>query len=164
MLPVVTTSRGPALLILTSLGSAPVNLVIAIAIVFVPKAARVARSAVLPLRRAGYVDAARMRGAGWATIVFRELFPNVRKEIMVEFCLRFAYALLLISSLGFLGFGVQPPAPDWGLMISEARGFVMLAPWIVLFPALAIGILVVAVNIFADGLGPRETPRDIRYL
>lgn len=153
-----------ALLILTSLGSAPVNLVIAIAIVFVPKAARVARSAVLPLRRAGYVDAARMRGAGWATIVFRELFPNVRKEIMVEFCLRFAYALLLISSLGFLGFGVQPPAPDWGLMISEARGFVMLAPWIVLFPALAIGILVVAVNIFADGLGPRETPRDIRYL
>lgn len=153
-----------ALLILTSLGSAPVNLVIAIAIVFVPKAARVARSAVLPLRRAGYVDAARLRGAGWATIVFRELLPNVRKEIMVEFCLRFAYALLLISSLGFLGFGVQPPAPDWGLMISEARGFVMLAPWIVLFPALAIGILVVAVNIFADGLGPRESPRDIRYL
>ena len=66
--------------------------------------------------------------------------------------------------LSFLGFGVQPPAPDWGLMISEARGFVMLAPWIVLFPALAIGILVVAVNIFADGLGPRESPRDIRYL
>jgi peptide/nickel transport system permease protein len=153
-----------ALLILTSLGSAPANLVAAIAIVFVPKAARVARSAVLPLRRLGYVDAARLRGAGWASIVFRELLPNVRKEITVEFCLRFAYALLLISSLGFLGFGVQPPAPDWGLMISEARSFVMLAPWIVLFPALAIGILVVAVNILADGLSPREAHRDVRYL
>jgi peptide/nickel transport system permease protein len=90
--------------------------------------------------------------------------PNVRKEITVEFCLRFAYALLLISSLGFLGFGVQPPTPDWGLMISEARAFVMLAPWIVLFPALAIGILVVAVNVLADGLGPQATHRDVRYL
>jgi peptide/nickel transport system permease protein len=153
-----------ALLILTSLGSSPMNLVIAIAIVFVPKSARVARSAISPLRRLGYVEAARLRGTSWLAIVFRELLPNVRGELAVEFCLRFAYALLLISSLGFLGFGVQPPAPDWGLMISEARGLVMIAPWIVLFPALAIGFIVVAVNVLADGLGAKGSKREARYL
>jgi peptide/nickel transport system permease protein len=153
-----------ALLILTSLGSSPVNLVMAIAIVFVPKSARVARSAVAPLRRLGYVEAARLRGTGWLTIVFRELLPNVRGELTVELCLRFAYALLLISSLGFLGFGVQPPAPDWGLMISEARGLVMIAPWIVLFPALAIGLIVVAVNVLADAFAGRGAKRAARYL
>jgi peptide/nickel transport system permease protein len=153
-----------AMLILTSLGSSPINLVLAIAIVFVPKSARVARSAVAPLRRLGYVEAARLRGTGWLSIVFRELLPNVQGELAVEFCLRFAYALLLISSLGFLGFGVQPPAPDWGLMISEARGIVMIAPWIVLFPALAIGIIVVAINVLADGLGTKGAKREARYL
>lgn len=142
-----------ALLILTSLGPSPANLIASIAIVFVPKSARIARSAVLPLRRLGYVDAARMRGARSPTIVFRELLPNVSGELGVEACLRFAYALLLISSLGFLGFGVQPPAPDWGLMISESRNYVTIAPWAVLFPALAIGIIVVAVNSLADALG-----------
>ena len=153
-----------ALLILTSLGSSPVNLVAAIAIVFVPKSARVARSAVAPLRRLGYVEAARLRGTGSLAIVFRELLPNVRGELAVEFCLRFAYALVLISSLGFLGFGVQPPAPDWGLMVSEARGLVMIAPWIVLFPALAIGLIVVAVNVLADGLAGKGPTRAARYL
>jgi peptide/nickel transport system permease protein len=153
-----------AMLILTSLGSSPINLVLAIAIVFVPKSARVARSAVAPLRRLGYVEAARLRGTGWLSIVFRELLPNVQGELAVEFCLRFAYALLLISSLGFLGFGVQPPAPDWGLMISEARGLVMIAPWIVLFPALAIGFIVVAVNVLADGLSAKGSKREARYL
>jgi len=141
-----------ALLIMTSLGSSPTNIVISIAVVFVPKSARIARSAALPLRNLGFVDAARMRGSSWATIVFRELLPNVRQELMVEFCLRFAYALLLISSLGFLGFGVQPPTPDWGLMISESRNFITVAPWVVVFPALAIGIIVVVVSVLADCL------------
>lgn len=153
-----------ALLILTSLGPSPTNLVVSIGIVFVPKSARIARSAVLPLRRLGYVDAARLRGARWPSIVFRELLPNVRGELAVEACLRFAYALLLISSLGFLGFGVQPPAPDWGLMISEARNYVTIAPWAVLFPALAIGIIVVAVNSLADGLGGKQGDHVTRYL
>jgi peptide/nickel transport system permease protein len=141
-----------ALLIMTSLGSSSTNIVISIAVVFVPKSARIARSAALPLRNLGFVDAARMRGSGWINIVFRELLPNVRQELLVEFCLRFAYALLLISSLGFLGFGVQPPTPDWGLMISESRNFITVAPWVVAFPALAIGIIVVVVSVLADCL------------
>jgi len=153
-----------ALLILTSLGPSSLNLVVAIAIVFVPKSARIARSAILPLRNLGYVDAARLRGARFATIVFRELLPNVLPELIVEFCLRFAYALLLISSLGFLGFGVQPPIPDWGLMISESRNYVTIAPWVVLFPALAIGVLVVTVNILADALTSTGERRVGQYL
>lgn len=153
-----------ALLILTSLGPSPINLVVSIAVVFVPKSARIARSAVLPLRRLGYVDAARLRGARWPAIVFRELLPNVLGELGVEACLRFAYALLLISSLGFLGFGIQPPAPDWGLMISEARNYVTIAPWAVLFPALAIGIIVVAVNGLADAMGGKRGANVTRYL
>jgi len=153
-----------ALLILTSLGPSSLNLVVAIAIVFVPKSARIARSTILPLRNLGYVEAARMRGARWPTIVFRELLPNVLAELVVEFCLRYAYALLLISSLGFLGFGVQPPTPDWGLMISESRNYVSIAPWAVLFPALAIGIIVVAVNALADALASTGERRAGQYL
>lgn len=153
-----------ALLILTSLGPSDLNLVASIAIVFIPKSARVARGAVLPLRNLGFVEAARLRGAGWPVIVFRELLPNLRGEVGVEFCLRFAYALLLISSLGFLGFGVQPPHPDWGLMISESRNFITVAPWAVLFPALAIGTIVVAVNVLADGLSTRSAGGIARYL
>ena len=153
-----------ALLILTSLGPSSFNLVVAIAIVFVPKSARIARSTILPLRNLGYVEAARMRGARWPTIVFRELLPNVLSELVVEFCLRYAYALLLISSLGFLGFGVQPPTPDWGLMISESRNYVSIAPWAVLFPALAIGIIVVAVNALADALASTGERRAGQYL
>jgi peptide/nickel transport system permease protein len=153
-----------ALLILTSLGPSAVNLVVAIAIVFIPKSARIARSIVLPLRSAGYVEAARLRGAHWPTIVFAELLPIATPELAVEFCLRFAYALLLISSLGFLGFGVQPPTPDWGLMISEARNYVSIAPWAVLFPALAIGVLVVAVNALADALASSGERRVVHYL
>jgi peptide/nickel transport system permease protein len=153
-----------ALLILTSLGPSWFNLVVAIAIVFVPKSARIARSAILPLRNLGYIEAARLRGARWPTIVFRELMPNVLPELVVEFCLRYAYALLLISSLGFLGFGVQPPAPDWGLMISESRNYVSIAPWAVLFPALAIGIIVVAVNALADALASTGERRASQYL
>lgn len=153
-----------ALLILTSLGPSSFNLVVAIAIVFVPKSARIARSTILPLRNLGYIEAARLRGARWPTIVFRELMPNVLPELVVEFCLRYAYALLLISSLGFLGFGVQPPTPDWGLMISESRNYVSIAPWAVLFPALAIGIIVVAVNALADALASTGERRAEQYL
>lgn len=141
-----------ALLIMTSAGSSPSRVLVSIAIVFVPKAARIARAATLPIRALGFVDAAKMRGDRWFVVVTREIIPNLRAELTVELCLRFAYALLLISSLGFLGFGVQPPAPDWGLMISDSRNFVSVAPWMMLFPAVAIGLIVVAVSSLADAV------------
>jgi peptide/nickel transport system permease protein len=146
-----------ALLILTALGSSKESLVFAIGVVFVPRSARIARSAVLALRNAGYIEAARLRGEHPVRILLAEILPNVRDVVGVEFCLRFAYSLLLISSLGFLGLGVQPPEPDWGQMISEGRNFITIAWWTVLFPAIAIGWLVVAVNLLADGLWQDRT-------
>jgi peptide/nickel transport system permease protein len=146
-----------ALLILTALGASKGNLVLAIGLVFVPRSARIARSGVLALRNVGYVEAARLRGEHPVRILLAEILPNVRDVVGVEFCLRFAYSLLLISSLGFLGLGVQPPEPDWGQMISEGRNFITIAWWTVLFPAIAIGWLVVAVTVLADGLWQDRT-------
>ena len=112
-----------------------------------------------PLRNLGYIEAARLRGAHWPTIVFRELMPNVLPELVVEFCLRYAYALLLISSLGFLGFGVQPPTPTWGAMLSEGRNFMVDAWWLALLPGLAITFVIMSGNLFGDWLRDITDPR-----
>lgn len=141
-----------AMLILTMVGPATPNIVIGIAVVFMPRVARVVRSVVLGLRTQEYVEAARLRGESAWFIMTREILPNALGPIIVEGSIRMSYAILLGASLGFLGLGVQPPSPDWGLMISEARSFILVAPWLVLFPSVAIASLVVGANLFADGL------------
>jgi peptide/nickel transport system permease protein len=142
-----------ALLILTSLGPSEVNLILGIGVTFVPKSARVARSATLAVRSQAFIDVARIRGQNPISILFLEILPNVREVVLVEFCMRFGYSILLIASLGFIGLGVQPPTPDWGLMIYEGRDFITFAPLLVAFPAAAIGFLVVSVHLLADELG-----------
>jgi peptide/nickel transport system permease protein len=142
-----------ALLILSTLGPALINIIIGIAIVFMPRVARVIRSVVLDIKTKEFVDAARVRGETGIYIMLREILPNALGPIIVEGSIRTSYAILLGAALGFLGLGVQPPAPDWGLQISEGRNFILAAPWVVLFPSLAIASLVVGVNLLADGLG-----------
>src|SRR5579875_529617 len=142
-----------AMLILTMVGPAVGNIIVGIAAVFTPRVARVVRSVVLGLRSLAYVEAARLRGDSVPTIIVREILPNALGPIIVEGAMRVSYAIVLGASLGFLGLGVQPPEADWGLMISEARDFILIAPWMVLFPAAAISLLVIAANLFADGLG-----------
>jgi peptide/nickel transport system permease protein len=141
-----------ALLILTMVGPATSNVVIGIGFVFMPRVARVVRSAVLSQRTLEYVQAARVRGESALYIMTREILPNIRGPIVVEAAIRVSYAILLGASLGFLGLGVQPPTPDWGLMVSEARNFLLVAPWVALAPAAAIATLVVGVNLVADGI------------
>jgi peptide/nickel transport system permease protein len=141
-----------ALLILTTLGPSIGNIVIGVAITFVPRVARIIRSVALDLRTQPFVDAARARGESTAYIVTRELLPNAVPAILVESSIRVGYAILIGASLGFLGLGVQPPAPDWGLMIFEGRSMIQVAPWLVLGPALAISILVIAANLCAEGM------------
>lgn len=153
-----------ALLILTTLGPSTRNVVIGIAVVFVPRVARVVRSGVLTVRDSGFVEAARLRGESSVYIMLVEIFPVIREIVAVEACLRFSYAILLGASLGFLGLGVQPPTPDWGLMISEGRNFIAYAPWTVVFPALAIASLVIAVNLVNDGLWRARRQGAIRGL
>ena len=141
-----------ALLLLATVGPSPVNLLVVISVLYVPMLARLARSMVLDLRTKEFVEAARVRGERELAILFREILPNALGPILVEISVRFSYSIFLVASLGFLGLGVQPPSPDWGLQINEARSYFATAPWILLFPAAAISLLVIATNLMTDGL------------
>ena len=123
-----------------------------IGIAFTPNNSRVIRSAALTIKPLEFVQNARLRGEPLYHIVLREILPNIVPVIGVEASLRLSFALLLTASLGFLGLGVQPPQPDWGLMVNESRTHLNLAPWASLAPAFAMGTLVIGVNLFADGI------------
>ena len=122
-----------------------------IGFVFTPLIARTVRSAVLQERELDYVAAARLRGERSPYIMFVEILPNVLQPILVEFTVRLGYAIFAVATLSFLGFGIQPPSPDWGGDISVNYGVITAGFWWeTLFPALAIASLVVAVNLVAD--------------
>ncbi len=141
-----------ALLLLGMLGPSRANVWIVLTLAYVPIVARVVRSVVLDVKTKNYVAAARMQGEPLSAILVRDVLPAVLPALAVEAALRFSYAIFLVASLGFLGAGVQPPSPDWGLMIREARTFAALTPWALIAPAAAISVLVVAVNLMAEGL------------
>ena len=126
--------------------------ILTIGIAFMPVVSRVIRSATLAVKPLEFVQSARLRGEPVYYIIFREILPNIIPVVAVEASIRISFALLLTASLGFLGLGVQPPSPDWGLMVSEARENLATAPWAALAPALAMGSLVVGVNLLADGI------------
>jgi peptide/nickel transport system permease protein len=141
-----------ALLLLGTLGPSRQSVLLVIVFVYIPIVARVVRSVVLSIKTRSYIEAARVQGESSIRILFREILPAVLPALAVEAALRFSYAIFLASSLGFLGVGVQPPSPDWGLMVNEARDAVSQTPWALYFPAAAISILVISVNLLADGL------------
>ena len=113
---------------------------------------RIARAATHDIVARDYVQAAKARGHGTMEIIKTELLPNVRDALMVEGAMRWSWMLLAFSSLSFLGFGVSPPTPDWGLMIADARGFMSFAPWGVLAPVVALSSLIIGINLTADAL------------
>jgi peptide/nickel transport system permease protein len=141
-----------ALLFLGMTGPSRESVLLVIVIVYTPIVARVVRSVVLSVKTRSFIDAARLQGEATVRILFREILPSAIPALTVEASLRFSYAIFLVSSLGFLGLGVQPPNPDWGLMVKEARAFVSQAPWAMYFPAGAIAVIVIGVNLMADGL------------
>ena len=123
-----------------------------VALVYLPRTGRMARSVAVDLVTRDYIAVARARGESAWSIVWRELLPNATGVLLVEFGVRAGYAPILIGSLGFLGLGVRPPTPEWGLMISENRANLTAAPFTVLAPALALSGLVISLNLFTDGL------------
>ncbi len=142
-----------AMLAITGLGPSNITIIIVIGLVFAPIIARTVRAAVLQEREMEYVSAAQLRNEKAPYILFAEILPNVMGPILVEFTVRLGYAIFTVATLSFLGFGVQPPAPDWGVQVYEHYGFISGGYWWpVLFPALAIAILVVGVNLLADGI------------
>jgi len=141
-----------ALVLLGAVGPSRSSVLAVIAVVYTPIVARVVRSEALAVKTKAFVEAARLHGERLPAILFREILPSVLPALSVEAALRFSYAIFLVASLGFLGVGVQPPTPDWGLMVKEARIYLRLAPWSLYVPAGAISLLVIAVNLAADGL------------
>lgn len=141
-----------AMIILGTLGPSRINVILVVGFLYIPMVARVVRSVVLDLKTRQFIEAAKLRGEGNAYIMFREMLPNVLPPLAVEASMRFSYAIFLVASLGFLGLGVQPPSPDWGLMVGEARNYFTQAQWVLLFPAGAIALLVVGVGFVSDGL------------
>jgi len=140
-----------AMIILGTVGSSRLNIVAVVGFLYIPMVSRVVRSVVLDLKTREFVEAAKMRGENNFYILFREILPNVLPPLAVEASMRFSYSIFLVASLGFLGLGVQPPSPDWGMMVSDARNWFNTAPWVLLFPAGTISLLVVGVAFTSDG-------------
>ena len=140
------------LLILTVVRQSIWVVIVIIGINFAPYTGRVVRSSVLALRGLEYVDAAKMRGESAWAIMIREILPNCWRPIVVEGTTRIGYAIFAAAGLSFLGLGVPPPTPDWGVMVNEARGQILINPWPAVFPAIAIAMLVIGVSLIADGV------------
>jgi ABC-type dipeptide/oligopeptide/nickel transport system permease subunit len=133
--------------------------VLAIAVYNLPQFIRVARAAALSVRENAFVEAAQASGASSAYIVLRHILPNSLAPIVVLATLRTAASILTAAGLSFLGLGVQPPTPEWGTMISEARVYIVTAPWTSLFPGLAIFLTVLSFNLLGDGINDALNPR-----
>jgi peptide/nickel transport system permease protein len=141
-----------AVLLLTVTGVSRLHLVVVIAVVLAPLTARTVRAAVRSERGREYVEAARLRGDSGPYIMVAEILPNVSALVVAEATSRLAAAIFAAATLSFLGLGIQQPSPDWGLSVALGRVFLQTAPWIVLFPALALATLVVAATVVADSL------------
>lgn len=136
----------------TGFGQSVAVLIVAVGIIQMMGVVRTTRAAGIVLMEQGYVRAAQLNGEAGPTIILRELLPNVADLMAVEFALRASSALLLVSALSFLGLGISPPTPDWGLMVEDAMALLDSEPHLVLAPALAIASLVLGINLAAEGL------------
>ncbi|WP_135807390.1 ABC transporter permease [Halorussus marinus] len=141
-----------ALLVVVSLGSGMMNAVLAIGIVFMPRLARITRSSTLSIKNEEYITAAEARGESSLYIAFVEILPSVMPAIIVEASIRVGFGILIGTSLSFLGLGTQPPNPDWGYMVSQARTTMHESIWFVLWPSLALGATILGFNLLGDAL------------
>jgi len=148
-----------AIIIMAAVGSGELNVVLAMAILYTPRIARVVRSSVLETKTADYVDAARVLGVSNLRILFMHILPNCVSPLIVQVTFGFAWAILAEAGLSFLGLGTPPPAPSWGNIISDGREFIRAAPWIITFPGIAISAAVLGFNLIGDGLRDTLDPK-----
>lgn len=141
-----------ALVAVTTLGPQTWLIIVAVGVVHAPRVARLVRGAALEVVQRDFIKSAEALGVGRWRIMFREVLPNIASPLLVEASLRLTFSIALVASLSFLGFGLQPPAADWGLMISENRTGITAQPWAVVAPVVAIGLLTIGTNLIADGL------------
>jgi ABC-type dipeptide/oligopeptide/nickel transport system permease subunit len=148
-----------AILVVTILGPGAESAMLAVGISSVPVFARLIRATTLATREADFVTAARAAGAAPARLLWRHVLPNTLSPLVVQSTLRVATAILTAAGLGFLGLGAQPPAAEWGLMLSQGRAYLQTAPHIVVFPSLAIMLAVLGFNLLGEGLNDALNPR-----
>ena len=145
--------------IVAALGQSMINLLIALAIAYIPVFARVIRSTILSIKGQEFVEAARACGTSNARIILRHIIPNAIGPIIVEATLTMGAAILVISSLSFMGLGIEPSAPEWGTMLYEGREVIRSSPYLVIFPGIAIALSVMSLNLLGDGLRDALDPR-----
>ena len=148
-----------ALVLVAILGPGLMNAMIAIALILQPHFVRLPRAAVLSEREREYVVSARVAGASRLRLMFVTILPNCLAPLIVQATLSFSSAILDAAALGFLGMGAQPPTPEWGTMLADAREFILRAWWVVTFPGLAILVTVLAINLMGDGLRDALDPK-----
>lgn len=147
------------ILVVSALGPGERNAVIAIAIAFIPRFARVARGPSIVLRENEFIMASRACGATDVRVLFHHILPNLVGEVVVMGSLWVSTAIIIEASLSFLGLGVQPPTPSWGMMIKAGVDEIQMAPWLAIFPGLAISLAVLAFNLLGDGLRDLLDPK-----
>lgn len=148
-----------ALALSTMIGTGQMNLIIAITCIQWTRYARIARGEALMLKNAEYIEAARSIGNSTVQVLFKYVFPNIISKILIMASMDIGSIILYCASLSFLGLGAQPPSPDWGVMISEGKDYLQYAPWLTIFPGLAIAVSALAFNMLGDGLRDRLDPR-----
>jgi len=151
-----------AIALAAMLGNGEGNATLAIAIVYMPLFTRIIRGSVLAEREQDYVTASVALGARTAKIIFRHILPNVISPTVVQAAICMSYAILIEAALSYLGLGIQPPTPSWGTMLNEGRTYLEIAPWMSIFPGLAIMLAVLAFNLMSDGFRDVLDPRSRR--
>lgn len=148
-----------AIAVVAIMGSGMSNVIIAVAIFSIPAFARLVRANTLVLKNLTYIEAARSIGASDVTILFRHILPGTLSSVVVYFTMRIGTSIITAASLSFLGMGAQPPTPEWGAMLNEARADMVMAPHVAIFPSVAIFLTVLAFNLLSDGLRDALDPK-----
>ena len=148
-----------ALAILAALGNTAINVVFALSLVYIPRTARIVRGEALVIRAQPFVEAAHSIGASRMRILFVHILPGILPALMVQETFLFAYAILGEAGLSFVGLGLQPPTPSWGNILGEARATYRSAPWLILYPGLALAVTVLSLNLLGDGLSQAIDPK-----
>jgi peptide/nickel transport system permease protein len=148
-----------AITVVSFFGYGLFQVMIAIGIIFSPVFARLVRAEALVIKTEGYVEASRSLGSSTFNIVYKHIIPNLLGKVIVQCSITFALTIVIEASLSYLGLGTQPPAPSWGLMLKDARNYLVLAPWMAIYPGLALALTVFSFNILGDVLAEKLNPR-----
>ena len=148
-----------AITVVSFLGYGLVQVMVAIGVIYSPVFARLVRAEALSIKTEGYVEASRALGTPILKIVFKHILPNLLGKVVVQCSITFALSVVIEASLSYLGLGTQPPTPSWGLMLKDARNYLIQAPWMAVYPGLALALTVFCFNILGDSLSERFNPR-----